>query len=59
MAIRHGTNKSKNSPTYSPRYSGVTFTPPSSKKCVKCKGMTHKEGDSFYCPTCDDYVKVK
>jgi formamidopyrimidine-DNA glycosylase len=56
---RHITKKSENDPTYSKEWSGVTYAPQArGKKCVKCGGHVHKEGGSYYCPYCDDYVGV-
>ena len=56
---RHKTTKSKNNPTYNSQWSGVTFAPTApGKTCSKCGNHVHKEGDSYYCPFCDDYVKT-
>ncbi len=57
---RHFTDKKPGDPTYSPEWSGVSFAPTAKdKRCVKCNGHVHLEGDSHYCPKCDDYVAVK
>ena len=57
---RHETTKRPGDPTYSAEWSGVTGAPVArGKACGRCSGHVHLEGDSFYCPRCDDYVKAK
>jgi len=54
---RYPTTKSPSDPTYSAQWSGVTGAPQArGKKCSRCGGAVHREGESFYCPSCDDYV---
>lgn len=56
---RHQTSKSPNDPTYSAEWSGVTYAPQAKGvACDRCGGHVHKESDSHYCPSCDDYVSV-
>jgi hypothetical protein len=56
---RHTCGKSKTNPTYSNTWSGVTYAPVAKgKKCIKCGKHVHKEAGEYYCPYCDDYVKV-
>ncbi len=52
---RHTTTKPKTNPTYNEKWSGVSYMPHSSKRCEVCAEQLHEEGDSLYCPTCDDY----
>lgn len=57
---RHVTRKRPGDPTYSKEWSGVSYTPHArGKKCVRCGEHVHREGDSHYCPCCDDYVWVE
>jgi hypothetical protein len=57
--MRYPTNKPPTDPTYSKDWSGVTHAPKvRGLACGKCGGHVHKESDSYYCPTCDDYVKA-
>lgn len=57
MMGRHPTTKRPSDPTYSRVWSGVSWAPHAKgKHCPKDGTLLHKEGDSFYCPTCDDYV---
>lgn len=56
---RHTCNKSKNNPTYSEKWSGVSYAPHSNYNCPDCGERLHKESDSFYCPCCDDYKPIK
>ncbi len=60
MALgKHFTEKKPGDPTYSEKWSGVSYAPTSKMyRCEKCKGHVHNEGDSHYCPRCDDFVKV-
>ena len=54
---RHETTKQPGDPTYSKEWSGVTNAPHAEgKHCPRCSEQLHKEGDSHYCPKCDDYV---
>jgi Zn finger protein HypA/HybF involved in hydrogenase expression len=56
---RHPCTKSKSSPTYSAQWSGVSYAPTAKgKRCINCGKHVHKEGDSYYCPYCDNYVKT-
>lgn len=56
---RYPTNKRTTDPTYSAQWSGVTGGKIiKGKSCSKCGGAVHREGDSAYCPRCDDYVKT-
>mgnify|MGYP001606919248 CR=1 FL=1 len=56
---RHSTRKRLGDPTYSAKWSGVTGAP----RCFAANALTtacghecyHHEGDSHYCPGCDDY----
>lgn len=57
MIGRHKTSKKPNDPTYSAQWSGVSFAPHSDKVCEDCGTRLHNEGDSLYCPYCDDYKK--
>ena len=56
MQGRHKTNKSPNSPTFSRRWSGVSYgTEVHGERCETCGGHLHRESDSKYCPRCDDF----
>lgn len=56
---RHDTIKKPGDLTYSEKWSGVSYAPEAKgKECSKCGGHVHKEGDSHYCPYCDDFVMV-
>jgi len=56
---RYPTSKKPGDPTYSSQWSGVTGAPVArGLSCPKCGGKVHKEGDSLYCPYCDDYVRA-
>lgn len=56
---RHTCRKSKSDPTYSPLWSGVTYAPTAhGKKCPNCGKHVHWEAGEYYCPYCDDYVRV-
>jgi len=56
---RHVTRKSKDDPTYSAQWSGVTHAPIArGLHCSICGKHVHKESDSYYCPYCDDYVRT-
>ena len=58
--MRYKTRKPPSDPTYSAEWSGVTYAPRClGCRCPKCRGPVHHEGDSHYCPGCDDYVAVK
>lgn len=56
---KHVCSKSKNDPTYSDQWSGVSYAPHCSKGCVcpKCGEKLHAEAGEHYCPQCDDYVR--
>jgi hypothetical protein len=57
--MRYPTNKKPTDPTYDAKWSGVTNAPVlEGKACAKCGGKVHREGDSAYCPSCDDYVRT-
>jgi len=57
MNGRHPTTKKSGDPTYSAQWSGVSYAPHAhGKHCPKDGTLLHLEADSFYCPTCDDYV---
>lgn len=57
---RYPTQKKPGDPGYSPEWSGVTGAPRSrGLSCKRCGGSVHKEGVSYYCPSCDDYVAVQ
>lgn len=59
MKGKHQCNKSPNDPTYSARWSGVSYAPHArGVYCVRCGGHVHREGDAYYCPACDNYVAV-
>lgn len=56
----HGTHKTKakpGDPTYSAKWSGVSYAPHCSYgcKCPTCGEALHLESDSHYCPYCDDF----
>jgi len=55
---RHPTTKSKTDPTYSAKWSGVSFSPHCSHGCACpiCGEKLHAEEGNHYCPRCDDYV---
>jgi hypothetical protein len=54
---KHPTRKPKTDPTYNAKWSGVSYAPHAEgKHCPRDGELLHKEGDSFYCPICDDYV---
>ena len=56
---RYPTTKSPSDPTFSKEWSGVTGAPRiEGKACAWCGGPVHRECDSSYCPSCDDYVRV-
>lgn len=56
---RYPTIKKPGDPTYSAQWSGVTGAPRArGKSCPRCGGAVHREGGSFYCPHCDDYVSA-
>lgn len=56
---RYPTIKKPGDPTYSAQWSGVTGAPRArGKSCLRCGGAVHREGGSFYCPHCDDYVSA-
>jgi hypothetical protein len=56
--MRYPTDKKPGDPTYNEQWSGVTNAPASrTKVCPKHGTPVHKEGDSWYCPRCDDYVR--
>ena len=57
MMGRHQTTKSKSDPTYSEKWSGVTYAPHCKGNCPDCGERLHHEGGSHYCPRCDDYKK--
>lgn len=60
QARRYPTTKKPGDPTYSAEWSGVTGAPVArGKTCPDCGGKLHREGDSFYCPSCDDYKTPK
>lgn len=54
---RYPTTKKPTDPTYNAQWSGVTGAPkcPKGCTCPDCGGALHIEGDSHYCPSCDDY----
>lgn len=55
----YGTRKPKTDPTFSPQWSGRTGAPKcQGGSCTRCSGPVHHEGDSHYCPGCDDYVSA-
>lgn len=59
---KHRCNKSKNDPTYSAQWSGVSYAPhcPNGCKCGKCGSELHLEGHgAHYCPACDDFRPAK
>jgi len=58
MNGKHTCDKSKNDPTYSNRWSGVSYAPHSNFLCEICGEQLHAEGengDCLYCPKCDDF----
>ena len=56
---RHPTKKSPKDITYSREWSGVSYAPSArGRSCAHCGGHVHREGDSYYCPYCDDYVST-
>lgn len=58
MKGRHPTRKQPGDPTYSREWSGVSYAPHAKGKHCPIDGtLLHREGDSFYCPSCDDYVR--
>lgn len=58
--VRYPTTKKPSDPTYSAQWSGVTGAPRSrGLACSRCGGAVHREGDSYYCPSCDDYVTTQ
>lgn len=53
---RHKTTRSKTSPYYSSRWSGVSYGPHCKGNCPDCGERLHHEGADFhYCPGCDDF----
>jgi hypothetical protein len=57
---RHPTTKSPSDPTFSKEWSGVSYAPHAKGKvCPDCGEALHKEGDNFYCPSCDAYKSPK
>ena len=56
---KHTTTKNPKSPTYSKKWSGVSYAPHSNHKCPDCGERLHKESDNLYCPRCDDFKEVK
>ena len=59
MIGRHKCKKSKSDPTYSERWSGVSYAPHSEHFCQECGEQLHDEGGKYYCPGCDDYKFVR
>jgi len=59
MKGRHICTKSKNDPTYSAQWSGVSYAPHCKQGCLcpKCGERLHAESGEHYCPRCDDYVR--
>lgn len=56
---RFPTRKPISDPTYSREWSGVTGAPRArGLTCATCGRGVHREGDSYYCPWCDDYVRT-
>ena len=46
-------------PTYDAKWSGVTYAPKCRHgRCSYCNYPLHHEGDSHYCPGCDDFRKA-
>lgn len=57
---RHPTVKKPGDPTYDRNWSGVSWAPHAiGKHCPKDGEKLHLEGDNFYCPRCDDYVRPR
>ena len=56
---KHICTKSKNDPTYSKKWSGVSYAPHSEHNCPDCGERLHDEAGNYYCPRCDDYKSVK
>lgn len=56
MNGRHFCNKPKSSPTFDPKWSGVSYAPHSGRVHIKCGEETHLEEGEHYCPRCDAYV---
>jgi len=55
---RHTTRKKPGDPTFSARWSGVSYAPHApGKHCPTDGTLLHMEGGSHYCPACDDYVR--
>jgi len=52
---RYATTKKPSDPTYSAQWSGVTGAPKCAGRCSTCGGALHHEGDTHYCPSCDDF----
>ncbi len=59
MIGRHKTTKDPSDPTFSARWSGVSYAPHCSKgcRCPKCSERLHAESGVHYCPRCDDFVR--
>jgi uncharacterized Zn finger protein (UPF0148 family) len=53
---RHETTKSPSDSTFNKEWSGVSNAPHAcGKYCPDCGEQLHREGGSYYCPSCDDY----
>ena len=58
---RHDCTKSKDDPTYSKQWSGVSYAPHCSYGCTcpTCGERLHLESDTHYCPVCDDFKEKR
>jgi predicted RNA-binding Zn-ribbon protein involved in translation (DUF1610 family) len=56
---RYETKRKPGDVGYSAEWSGVSHAPKArGKACAECGGVVHREGDSHYCPYCDNYVRT-
>ena len=58
MKGRHKTRKQNGDPTFSAKWSGVTYAPTCAVgHCPQCGKHLHHEAGEHYCPYCDDFVR--
>ena len=55
---KHKTSARPGDPTYNATWSGYSAAPHCGCVCPKCGTEVQIEGDSHYCPWCDDYVNT-
>ena len=55
---KHKTSAKPGTTGYSAAWSGVSYAPHCGCICPECGEQVHIEGDSHYCPHCDDYVNT-